>query len=52
MKSISLLLALTLLSGCITPIIAVGSAISSTTNYIQLEEIKDRIDNLDKKDDK
>jgi hypothetical protein len=49
-KWITILVAATVLSGCIAPAVLLTSSAHSVVNYVQLEDVKKRLDSLEKKD--
>jgi len=49
-KWITILVAATVLSGCLAPATLLTSSTHSVLNYTQLEDVKKRLDNIEKKD--
>jgi hypothetical protein len=49
-KWIAIMVATTVLSGCLTPAMLLTSSVHSVLNYTQLEDVKKRLDNIEKKE--
>jgi len=49
-KWIALMVAATVLSGCLAPAMLLTSSVHSVLNYTQLEDVKKRLDNIEKKE--
>ena len=49
-KWIAIMVAATDLSGCLAPAMLLTSGGHSVINYLQLEDVKERLDNIEKKE--
>lgn len=49
-KWIAIMVATTVLSGCLAPAMLLTSSAHSVLNYTQLEDVKKRLDNIEKKE--
>lgn len=49
-KWIAIMVATTVLSGCLAPAMLLTSSVHSVLNYTQLEDVKKRLGNIEKKE--
>lgn len=49
-KWIAIMVAATVLSGCLVPAMLLTSGAHSVVNYVQLEDVKERLDIIEKKE--
>ena len=49
-KWIAIMVAAIVLSGCLAPVMLLTSGTHSIVNYMQLEDVKEKLDKLDKKE--